>query len=290
MPLLPRSTKMRETLSRRVFVILNIVFLIVLCIVYIVPIWNVVITSVADDTDVQGNVYLLYPKSFTLKAYLRILDGGYFKAFMLTLVTSVIGTVLSIVFTVAAGYSLSQKNLIGRRVFMLLITITLIFDVGIIPRYIVVSMYKMTNTYWAIFIPMLMSTFNLIIVRNYLSTVPESLMESARIDGCSEFGILLRIIIPVAIPIIAAVTLFYFVLYWNRYTEIVMFINDQTKSTLQVLLRTLMFEGDSADSRVQIFDNFKMAVMVMGMLPVLVLYPFIQRYFISGLMLGSIKG
>lgn len=169
--------------------------------------------------------------------------------------------------------------------------ITMVFANGIIPFYMVVQKLHLIDKYAAIVIPVLIQTYNLILMKNYMMSIPESLIESARLDGCSELGILFRIVVPVSIPIIAAITLFYAVHYWNQYLNVVMFINDGTKYTVQVLLRQLVFENASVQTgQNRVYSNFKMTVMVVAMLPVIIMYPFIQRYFISGIMLGSIKG
>jgi putative aldouronate transport system permease protein len=166
----------------------------------------------------------------------------------------------------------------------------LIIDGGIIPFYMVVRRLGMINTYWALLVPMAVSTYNLILLRNFFRSIPDSLIESARIDGAGELHILFKIVFPVSIPILAAITLFYAVLHWNRYFEVVMFINSSSRFTLQVLLRQLIFHSEGDGTYAVLLNNFKMAVMVVAMLPILILYPFIQKYFISGLMLGSIKG
>ncbi len=284
------KTKIENSFPRKMFVLLNGTILFCVCMVFIIPLWNVIITSLAQDEDVMGKVYLLIPKSFTLKSFYRVFRSGYSHSFIVSIIIAVIGTIFSMIITLPAGYALAQKNLVGRKLFMNLILVTMVFDVGLVPFYVVVRMYGLINTYFSLIIPLAISTFDLIIIKNFMSSIPESLIESARIDGANELDILIRIIIPVSVPIIAAVTLFQFIAYWNRYIEVVMFIHDNSKTTLQVLLRTLMFESDTVSGIEALYDNYKMAVMVMGMLPVLVLYPFIQRYFISGLMLGSIKG
>ena len=192
--------------------------------------------------------------------------------------------------SIPLGFALSRKDLIARSFLMKVLTLTLIFDVGIMPFYIVVRALKLINSTAAVIIPVAVSTFNVIIIKNYMTTIPESLIESARLDGCNDFIILIKIIVPLSISIIAAVTLFYFVSYWNRYFEVIMFINDSKKYTLQVVLRGLMFESDEAlGGGNYVYSNTKMAVMVLGMLPVLILYPFIQKHFVSGLMLGGVK-
>ena len=212
------------------------------------------------------------------------------QAFKNSLFVAVVGTALSMAISIPMGFALSRKNLIARNFIMKILTFTLVFDVGIMPFYIVVRSLGMINTMSAIIIPVAVSTFNVIIIKNYMTSIPESLIESARLDGCNDFIILTRIVVPLSVSIIAAVILFYFVSYWNRYFEVIMFINDSRKYTLQVVLRSLMFESDeSLGGGNYVYNNTKMAVMVLGMLPVLIIYPFIQKHFVSGLMLGGVK-
>jgi putative aldouronate transport system permease protein len=266
-------------------------FLALICLIMVIPIWNVLITSFALDIDVMGNEYLLLPPSFTLNNYIRVLNSGYMIAFKNSLFTAITGTVFSIFITVPMGYVLAQKQFAARNIILKLIVFTLVFDVGIMPFYIVVRSLGLINTRAAIIIPVGLSTFNLIIVKNFMTSIPASLIESATLDGYDDFRILLKIVLPLSVPIIAAVTLFYFVGHWNRYFEVVMFINDSRKYTLQVVLRSLIFQSDdSLGGGNYVYNNLKMAVMVLGMLPVLIIYPFIQRHFVSGLMVGGVKG
>ncbi len=284
------NSTIRETKGRKVFNWINRIILALICLVIIIPIWNVLITSVAVDRDVMGTDYILVPHSFTLKNYQRVLQSGYMQAFRNSIFVAVVGTALSMFISLPLGFAISRKELIGRNFWLKMLTFTLVFDVGIMPFYIVVKSIHLINTMAAIIIPVAVSTFNVIIIKNYMSSIPESLVESARLDGCNDLVILVRIIIPLSISIIAAVVLFYFVSYWNRYFEVIMFINDGRKYTLQVVLRSLMFESDeSLGGGNYVYNNTKMAVMVLGMLPVLVIYPFIQKYFVTGLMVGGIK-
>ena len=282
------NSTIRETKGRKVFNWINRILLALICLVIIIPIWNVLITSVAVDRDVMGTDYILVPHSFTLKNYQRVLQSGYMQAFRNSIFVAVVGTALSMFISLPLGFAISRKELIGRNFWLKMLTFTLVFDVGIMPFYIVVKSLHLINTMAAIIIPVSVSTFNVIIIKNYMSSIPESLVESARLDGCNDLVILVRIIIPLSISIIAAVVLFYS--YWNRYFEVIMFINDGRKYTLQVVLRSLMFESDeSLGGGNYVYNNTKMAVMVLGMLPVLVIYPFIQKYFVTGLMVGGIK-
>ena len=284
------NSTIRETKGRKVFNWINRIILALICLVIIIPIWNVLITSVAVDRDVMGTDYILVPHSFTLKNYQRVLQSGYMQAFRNSIFVAVVGTALSMFISLPLGFAISRRELIGRSFWLKMLTFTLVFDVGIMPFYIVIKSLHLINTMAAIIIPVSVSTFNVIIIKNYMSSIPESLVESARLDGCNDLVILVRIIIPLSISIIAAVVLFYFVSYWNRYFEVIMFINDGRKYTLQVVLRSLMFESDeSLGGGNYVYNNTKMAVMVLGMLPVLVIYPFIQKYFVTGLMVGGIK-
>lgn len=282
--------KIKEARSRIIFRIINSIILILICAMVILPIWNVIVTSFAEDKDVMGSAYLLWPRSLTLKNYQKVLGSGYMKGFINSLWVGAAGTGLSMLLTIPMGYVLAQKKLLFRRQIMRIVTITMVFDAGIMPLYILVKSLGLINSSWSLIWPFAISTFNLIIVKNFMTSIPESLVESAKLDGCNDLMVLIRIVIPLAVPILSAVMLFYFVSYWNRYTEAVMFINSNEKYTLQVMLRAIVFQGDGSlgDGNV-VYNNIKMAVMMLGMLPVLVIYPFVQRYFVSGLMLGGVK-
>lgn len=284
------NNHIKESKSRIFFRIVNIILLFAICLIIIIPIWNVVITSFAEDKDVMGGVYLLIPKSFTLKNYEKVLQSGYMVGFINSLFVAVSGTLIAMAITVTMGFALSQKQLVGRKVIMKIVSITLVFDAGLIPLYMLVRNLNLIDSYLSIVLPFAISTFNLIIVKNFMTSIPNSFIESAKLDGCNDFIALVKIVLPLSLPIIAAVTLFYFVSFWNRYTEVVMFINSNSKYTLQVMLRALMFQDDgSLGEHNIVYDNMKMAVMVLGMLPVLIIYPFVQRHFVTGLLVGGIK-
>ena len=274
-----------------VFRVINLIFVILLCLSILIPLWMVIATSLSSNEVAAREGFILIPKGLELTSYIAVFtSGGYFRSLIRSIWITIAATVISMVISGTMAYALAQKNLIWRKGFFNIVLLTMVFDGGIIPFYMVVRNLGMINTYWSLLIPMAVSTYNLILLRNFFRSIPESLMESARLDGAGEFNILLRIVLPVSIPILAAITLFYAVMHWNRYMEVIMFINSSSKYTLQVLLRQLIFhsEGDGAYSIM--VNNFKMAVMVISMLPILILYPFIQKHFISGLMLGSIKG
>lgn len=277
------------SIGRKVFNVFNAVFLFLVSMAVLIPLLIVVFTSLSPDSVVAREGYVLIPKGFTFANYLAIFKSGYMDAFRNSILVTLASTVVSMLMTVVMGYALAQRDLLGKKFLMRFVVATMVLDAGIMPLYLVVRQLGIIDNYLALILPAAISTYNLILMKNYMSGIPESIIESARIDGCSELGILFRIVVPVSIPIIAAVTLFYTVAHWNSYMHVVMFINDSSKYTLQVLLRQLIFQSESAISSASALNNFKMAVMVMTMIPVLILYPFIQKYFISGIMLGSVK-
>lgn len=277
-------------LGRRIFVLGNGLFLVLVSLIVLIPLLLVVSTSISPDEVVARQGYVLIPKAITFANYSAIFNSGYMPAFYNSLFVTISATLFSMGMTLVMGYALAQKDLIFKNFLLRFVVATMVLDAGIIPFYLVVNKLGMIDSYLSLIIPSAISTYNLILMKNYMASIPESLMESARLDGCTELGILIKIVIPVSIPIIAAVTLFYAVSHWNTYLHVVMFINSTSKYTLQILLRQLIFQSESAISSASALNNFKMAVMIMTMLPVLILYPFIQRYFISGIMLGSVKG
>jgi len=282
---------MKTSLPRRIFLILNMLFMVLLCLAIVVPMWMVFITSLSSNEVAAKEGFVIIPKGLDLTSYISVFTtGGYFRSFMRSIWITIAATVMSMAITTTMAYALAQKELVWRNGFMNLVLLTMILDGGIIPFYMVVRSFGMINSYWSLIIPTAVSTYNLILMRNFFRTIPVSLFESARLDGAGELRILIGIVLPVSIPIIAAITLFYMIIHWNRYFEVVMFINSTSKYTVQVLLRQLIFHSEGDGAYTILVNNFKMAVMIIAMLPILLVYPFIQKYFISGLMLGSIKG
>jgi len=277
------------SIGRKIFNMINFTVLTLVCLLVALPVLMIIVTSLSPDEIVARLGFVLIPREITFQSYKAILNSGYMLAFRNSILVTVAATAFSMIMTVTMGYAMAQKDLIGKRFLIRFVIATMVLDAGIIPFYLVVKSLGLIDSYLALIIPAAISTYNLILVKNYIGSLPESLMESARIDGCSEIGIMIRIVMPVSIPILAAITLFTTVSHWNTYLSVVMFINDSSKYTLQVLLRQLIFQSESAISSYSALNNFKMAVMIMTMLPVLILYPLVQKYFISGIMLGSIK-
>lgn len=281
----------KESMGRRIFNVFNVIFLTFVMLSIAIPLLNIVVTSLASDKDVLENSFLLIPKSITFKHYRTILTSGYFAGFFNSIKITIIGVLISIPLTVSMAYALTNDKFPLQSFWSKFIVATMILDGGIIPFYLLIKYLGLLDSHLSIILPLSMSAYNLILVMNYMRSIPKSLAESAKVDGAGELTILAKIIIPVSIPIIAAITLFYAVTLWNNYFYVIMFINKQEKYNIQVLLRSLIIENDpSVTGSESIYDNFKMAVMLMGMLPILVFYPIIQKHFIGGIMLGSIKG
>ena len=280
---------MRKSFSRKLFLAVNTVFLLGFSALILIPLWMLVLTSLSPDRVAAEYGFVLVPMGIEFDSYRRILSSNYMGAFANSIYVTIVGTGVALLLTTMMAYGLSQKQLMFRKIIMGGILLNMIVNTGMVPRYMVIRNLGMLNSYAAIIIPLAISSYNLILMRNFFQSLPESLIESGRLDGCSEMTILLRIVLPISIPIIAAITLFVSVSHWNRYFEVILYITDSRKYTIQVLLRQLIFQ-DTSDTGIALqYNNFKMAVMLMAMLPMLVLYPFIQRHFITGIMLGSVK-
>ena len=282
---------MKTSLSRKLFVCFNTLILIAFCAVIVIPLWMVVLTSLSPDSVAAAEGYVIWPQGIDLTSYKHVFGSrGYMMGFFNSIYVTVLSTALSLVLTSMMAYALAQKELVFRKFFMNAVLLTMLIGGGMVPNYLLVKSLGMIDSYAALIIPGAISTYNLILMRNYFQSLPESLIESARLDGCTEMGVLVRIVLPISIPIIAAITLFYCVSHWNSYFNVILYINNSDRYTLQVLLRQLIFENASDLGVTVQYNNFKTAVMLLAMLPILVLYPFVQKYFITGIMLGSVKG
>jgi putative aldouronate transport system permease protein len=212
---------------------------------------------------------------------------------------TVVGTILSNIVSFMFAYALTKKTMPGRNLMLSAVVFTLVFNAGILPNYMLVKSLGLLNSYWSLIWPSLTSAWSLIVIKSFLESLPAELEDSARIDGCSDIGVFLRIVIPLSMPAIAAFTLFFAVSYWNVYFNALIYLTDSKKWTLQVLIKTLVIDSDSngvgqagavGDSQVLPQETIRMASIVLAMLPILAVYPFLQKHFAKGVMLGSIKG
>ncbi len=250
---------------------------------------------------ISGRVWL-WPVDFTLKGYQAIFkDNSLIRGFMNSLYITAVGTAINIFVTVLMAYPLSRKKFYGRKFFTMLMMITMFFNGGLVPTYLLINELHMYNTFWAVMIPGCVGVTNVIICRTYFeSSIPEELYEAASLDGCDDFGFLTRIALPLAKPVLAVLVLYYAVGHWNSYFNEMIYLEDKIKYPLQVVLRQIIIMSQIADEmmldfstaeRVQgMADLLKYSTIVVSSLPMLLLYPFIQKYFVKGVMIGSVKG
>jgi putative aldouronate transport system permease protein len=273
---------------------------IILCLV-MYPLILVVSASFSNPLQViDGHVWLL-PKGWTLEPYQRVFENpSIWTGYANTIFYAVAGTAINIAMTILAAYPLSRRDLPGRNIIMFLITFTMFFSGGLIPTYLLVKDLGMVNTIWALLIPGAIATYNLIVMRSFfLTSIPFELQESAWMDGCSNWKLLLRIVLPLSKPIIAVMLLFYGVGHWNAYFNAMIYLRDRELFPLQLIIREILIlnqsedmglEGVGMSERVLMAESIKYSVIIVSSLPVLMIYPFIQRYFVKGLLIGSIKG
>ncbi|MET9341711.1 MULTISPECIES: carbohydrate ABC transporter permease [unclassified Nonomuraea] len=250
-----------------------------------------------EESIANGGSYVLFPSQPTFEAYSLILSGGAVtRSVLISIGITLTGTALSLICTVFLGYALSRRGLLGGKPILLMVLATFLFTPGMIPSYLMVKELGMIDTYQSLIVPVLVNAFNVVVVRAFFQNLPEELFEAARMDGCTEWRMLWRIAIPLSKAVIAVVGLFYAVSYWNTFFTAILYINDQSKHPIQVVLRQFIFRGTSATgSDVAIVRDLpaasvQMAVLVIALVPILLVYPFLQKYFTKGVLTGAIKG
>lgn len=290
--------------SDRVFDIVNVLFMVVMLIIFVWPLWFVVIASVSDPNEIWNGNVLLFPKGFTMIAYEALADYSMiWTGYRNTIIYTVVGTLVNLVMTVCAAYPLSRKDFMPRNFFMVMFMITMYFGGGLIPTYLVVSNLNLINTPWAMIIPGACSIYNVIIMRTYfINSIPHSLQEAAELDGANAFQFLIKVVLPLSKPIIAVVALYYAVGHWNDFYTALLYINDQDLLPLQSFLRDILMsnkmslnnmqglDAAAAEAKMQLSQTLKYSVIIISTVPVLCVYPFIQKYFVKGIMIGSVKG
>jgi len=264
----------------------------------IVPFLVVVSTSLADPKDVVANGgWVIWPRHPSFAAYKEILNGGIVgRATLVSLGITIAGTALSLSCTVLLAYALSRPNVYGGKPLMLLVLFTFLFPPGIIPAYLVVKEMGLLDTYAALIAPVLVNTFNLVVMRGFFQSLPLELYEAARIDGASEWKMLWRITIPLSRAVLAVVGLFYAVSYWNSWFHALLYLDDPAKWPLQLVLRTYVLAGgqlaDPSAGEAGLMSapqTVQMAVVVLAAIPIVLVYPFLQRFFVKGVLSGAIK-
>jgi putative aldouronate transport system permease protein len=258
------------------------------------PIWTVVATSLAEPQDVIANGgWVVWPERFTFGAYAEVMDGGIVtRALLVSTGIAVAGTALSLTCTVCLAYALSRPRVYGGRPLLLLILFTFLFPPGMVPLFLVVRTTGLFDQYAALVLPFLVNVFNLVVMRGFFQSIPAELLEAARIDGAGELAILWRVVLPLSKAVLAVVGLFYAVAYWNRFFEAIIYFNDQTKWPIGTVLRQYVTGGaDMTGEAVGASapQSTQMAVVVLATAPIVVVYPFLQRYFVKGVLTGALK-
>ncbi|WP_079913266.1 carbohydrate ABC transporter permease [Paenibacillus sp. 32352] len=285
--------------SNRLFNTVNYTLLMLISVITIIPFLYIVTVSFATPVEVVKGGLLLFPSQFTLGAYKYIFSTDtMLRSILVSIFVTALGTLINLIMTSFTAYPLARTNLRGRRTIMLMILITMLFSGGLVPTYFVVKAFGMINTYWSLMIPTAISAFNLIVLKNFFQQIPDGLEDSAKIDGCNDLGILFRIIIPLSMPAMATFGLFYAVGHWNTFFNAVMYINDAEKFPVQVVLRQIILLsqdqiGDTTsqqDPTDYLPQTIRMASIVVATVPIVLMYPFLQKHFAKGVLLGSVKG
>ncbi|MBB6732143.1 carbohydrate ABC transporter permease [Cohnella zeiphila] len=277
------------------FTILTIGILLISLLAVVFPFLYVVMTSFAPREEILTRGFFLLPHRWTINAYGYLMNNRQFTTSFLNAVhITVVGTIVNMVLTSLMAYGLSKAWLKGRRALNFMVLFTMLFGGGIIPTYLVVKSLHLLDSYWSIFLTGAIAPFHLIVMRSFFQNLPSELEEAARIDGCGEWRLLGRIVLPLSMPAVATFTLFYAVQNWNSYFNAVLYLNDSDKWPLQVFLRQMMNEAnDSMENVSGAFEyspTVKMAAIVITALPLLAVYPFLQKYFNKGMLMGSVKG
>lgn len=290
----------KKSLAQGIFDIFNIVFMLFMVIVCVYPMIYVLFASLSDANELMAHSGLLFkPLKANLDAYQAVFKNRLIlKGYLNTIYILIAGVSLNLVLTCLGAYFLSQKNVFFQKPIMLYILFTMFFSGGLIPFYLTVKALGMYNTLLALIIPTAMNTFNLIIMRTSFQSIPESLTEAAKIDGASHLTILTKVVLPLSKTIIAVMVLYYGVAHWNAWFNAMIFLNDRNLFPLQLVLREILLENDTNNmivgqtlsDGILLSETIKYAVVIVATVPILAIYPFLQKYFISGVMIGAVKG
>jgi ABC-type glycerol-3-phosphate transport system permease component len=266
--------------------------------VMVLPFLTVLSTSLASRKEITAaGGYVLFPTDPTLEAYRTILSGGLVtRAVVVSIVITVVGTALSLLTSIGLAYGLSKRGVPGSKPILLMVLFTLLFAPGMIPMYVLVKELGLLDSYWALILPGLINAFNLVVLRAFFMNIPEELYQAARIDGAGDWRILTRIVLPLSKGVIAVVGLFYAVTYWNAFFNAMLYLNDSGKWPIQLILRTYVVQskqmtGDQLGlTHLPPQQSLSMAVVMLALIPILLLFPFLQKYFTKGVLTGAIKG
>lgn len=279
---------------------LNVVFMILLMVITLYPFWYMASVSLSDELSVMRGEVAFWPVGFTTQWYeMVIADDRIATGYRNTVFYTVVGTLISLIITSMGAFALSQKRMVLRKTFMMAIVFTILFGGGMIPSFLVVKEIGILNTPWAMILPGAISTFNLLVFRTFFQELPEELFDAGRIDGLNDIGLFTRIIVPLSKPVYAAIGLFAAVGLWNNFYNAILYLRNPELFPLMLILRDLIIEGKLNDEMASqssvggdmvATDALEFATIIVSTLPILLLYPFLQKYFVKGVLLGSVKG
>lgn len=294
-----RRNAMRDTFGDKVFYTINGIFLGIVALIVLYPLYFIVIASISNTDSVLAGEVVLLPKNITLDGYAKILEHSeIWRGYLNTLIYTGLTVVLSLLVTIPAGWALSRKTLPGKKWFMIFFIIPMFFGGGLIPFYNVMSSLGLVNTIWAIILPSILSVWNLFMSKTFFeSSIPNGLIEAAKIDGAGQWRIFASVVIPLSKAVIAVMALYYAVGQWNSYFNAMIFLQDETMYPLQLVLKEILIAsestvGGSGETMLEQFrlaNQLKYVSVIASSLPVLCLYPFVQKYFAQGVMIGSLK-
>lgn len=295
-----KKNKIKTSTGEKVFTVFNYTFFTFLCLIMLYPFWHVVMQSFSSARMALSSSLFLWPKEFTLTTYRGVFKSAdIYTGYATTLFVTIIGSVLATFLTATIAYPLSKSRLRGRKFFTFLLVFTMIFNAGMIPNYLLIRNIGLYNTRWALILPLAVSAYNTIIMRSFFLSIPEALEESARIDGANDIRIFFSIILPLSKATIATILLFNAVMYWNDYMSTVIYIKDMDKWSMQAVLRNMLTNTQQAMDKagfsvlVETSANtqtIRAASIVVATVPILIVYPFVQKYFVKGVMIGGVKG
>lgn len=288
-----------KTSGEKVFHILIMVVLVGICVSIIIPLMNIVALSFSDKGEIYAGHVSLIPKGFTIDSYKYIMwDSVFIHSFMVSVFITVVGTILSLITVTLAAYPLSKPHLRNRKPILLFFVFTMMFSGGLVPTYIIIKSLGLLDTIWVLILPSVMSVYNMLLVKNFMEGLPESLEESAKIDGASDIQIFIRIVIPLCKPVLATVGLFFAVGYWNSYFPGVMYITNPALKPLQThlyeIIKAVSLTTDMDPAMLKRLSNIssdgiQSAIIVASTVPILIVYPFLQKHFVKGIVVGSEK-
>lgn len=292
---------LKRTKGEKIFAIFNYIGMVILSIIFLIPVWHVLMGSLSDPLKISAHSgIILYPLGdSTFGGYKLVMQNNFIvRSYLNTIIIVVTATGIGTILTILASYVMSVRGLYWKKPFNFLITFTMIFNGGLIPTYMVVRNLKMLDTYWSLIIPGCCIAYNIIIMRTSFSEIPEALSEAATIDGAGHFRILFQIILPVSKSIIAVIVLFYAIQHWNAWFNASIYLKNRDLYPLQLTLREIVLQSSEnaivADADGDTVDIFRPLIkycsIMVSIIPMMIIYPFVQKYFVSGVMIGSVKG